>query len=186
MICILWVSSRIFSFLPPPKSKPVSLMTARYYLRPCLRLVLKVSWVTGSQVDRRDTPPFAHVPIMHPADHLCPDFVTAYVTYTRRSMGPTHTYVKKKQNIKPATYLALHYFLAFHIHWCSCPFFFECWHAVTKTTTTSYINDIFSFYILVKNTSGCISIYGIKDMWSNASETTSANCLSEHILNTSW
>lgn len=44
---------------------------------------------------------------------------------------------------------------------------------VTKTTTTSYIDDMFCCYILVEDASG--------HMWSDASQTTSVSSLSDRI-----
>lgn len=62
----------------------------------------------------------------------------------------------------------------------------ERWHAVAKITNVSSSDDAFSSYVLIGDKSECISVYTTKDVWSNASQTTSASCLSECVMNSSW
>lgn len=59
---------------------------------------------------------------------------------------------------------------------------YEPWCAGNKTTTTSWTDDVFSWYIFVWDASGHISIHAIKDTWSNAAQTTSASGRSECAL----
>lgn len=70
-------------------------------------------------------------------------------------------------------------------------FIFSCtsikrWHAVTRTTTASCINDVFSCYVRVWDASGRINVYATKGMWSDVSQTTSASGLSDCVFNASW
>lgn len=64
---------------------------------------------------------FVHKSPKCPADYLGLDYVTSYVTSVRRI---------RYKNVKPVTYSFL------HSNQISDPIHFECWHAVTKTTST--------------------------------------------------
>lgn len=55
-----------------------------------------------------------------PADHLCSDFITAYITSTRRSNGPAHIMLKTL-NLQHTFVIFLDYN---HIHQCSSTLFF--------------------------------------------------------------
>lgn len=59
--------------------------------------------------------------------------------------------------------------------------FFKRWRAVTKTATVSCINEARSCNVLVWDTSGRISVYTTKGMWSHGSLTTSTSCLSDQM-----
>lgn len=115
--------------------------------------------VTGSPVDIRNIIVYAGV--------LCLEGVQL-TTYIQISLLPTSFLLEGQRARlffkKPATCFFLH---SNHTDQCCISLCVSI--QVTKTTTTSRINDVFSCYSLLRDTSGCTSLYTIKDVWANAS-----------------
>lgn len=140
-------------------------------LRSCLHLVLKC--VSGNQATSGQR---RHVYIYTCVTRIVRLQGVHLTTFAKKVH--THSYVKKVKNVTPAIYL--HYFLALMPRITVLVSIFFFW--VTKTTTTSRINDVVSGHVRFMDTSGRISVYTAKGLWSKVSRTTSANGLSECVL----
>lgn len=104
------------------------------------------SWVIHPQVDSRDTSLFAPVSVSTVSSWpLLFRFTATFVS---------QLLTKKAKKLQELTGVFF--------------FFFS-----SQSTTTSCIDEVCSCYLPVRDTSGCISIYATKDMWSHAFQTTS-------------
>lgn len=113
-----------------------------------------------------------------PADHLCSDFITAYVTLSRRSKVPTQLCVT------PGTYLQYFFSLKLHI---SVPLHFFLSNSTLSQkqppcpTLLTYFSVMFLFY-LVGDPLQYINVYTTKHMRPNMFQTTFTGGLSKCVF----